>query len=218
MKTIKVCIGLFMLAVSPFGCSDDDNTVPDIVIPSAEETGTFLEQDLHLLYLNQEDDLIAEDISSVEEELANDPNNDDLQAQLEELEVTRATNTEQINFLNEQIASIFNQENLLGRVPRLGPLPPPPSPCNCLDPIDLTKLKEVLLAGNAEGFSVTVFTENEEVIAEFGNISDYEDTGLQVISLDEAIDFQGDVIIQITKFFEPAEGVISYFVEGNINL
>ncbi|WP_299258385.1 hypothetical protein [uncultured Aquimarina sp.] len=217
MKTIQVCIGLFMLAAVPFGCSDDD-LVSDVDVPDAEETGTFLEQDLHVLYLSRQDDLIVEEITSIEEELAGDPDNQDLQAQLEELESRRETNTEQINFLNGQIDSALENVAFRGRVPRLPPIPPPPSPCSCFTNLDFTRLQEVLVAGNDEGFAVTVFTENQEVIAEFGNISDFEDTGLSVISINDAIDFQGNVTIQITKFFEPVGDIITYSIEGNINL
>ncbi len=206
-----------MLAVVPFGCSDDD-IVDDIVVPDAEETGTFLEQDLHVLYLSRQDDLIAEDIASIEEELVNDPDNQDLQGQLEELEGRREANTEQINFLNEQIEEIVGDLSIRPRVPRLPPIPPPPSPCSCFDSLDFTRLQEVLLAGNADGFSVTVFTENQEVIAEFGNLTEFEDTGLQVLSLNNTIDFQGTVIIQITKFFGPIGDITTYSIEGSINL
>ncbi|SEL25132.1 hypothetical protein SAMN04487910_2158 [Aquimarina amphilecti] len=217
MKTIQVCIGLFMLAVVPFGCSDDD-IVDDIVVPDAEETGTFLEQDLHVLYLSRQDDLIAEEIASVEEELVNDPDNQDLQGQLEELQERREANTEQINFLNGQIEEIVGDLAVRPRVPRLPPVPPPPLPCTCFTDVEFSRLEQILLAGNAEGFAVTVFTENQEVIAEFGNLTDFEDTGLQVISLNEAIDFQGNVVIQISKFFEPIGDITTYSIEGNINL
>ncbi len=215
MKTIKV-LALICSFLVIWSCGDDDGD--DIIIPDAEETGTFLEQDLHLLFLSRQDDLIAEEIASVEEDLANDPDNQDLQMQLEELESTRETNTEQINFLNGQIGDIVSDLEVRPRVPRLGPLPPPPSPCSCFSPLDLTRLQEVLLAGNTEGFSVTVFSENQEVIAEFGNLSDFENTGLQVISINDAIDFQGNVTLQITKFFNPVGDIISYSIEGNINL
>ncbi|WP_299245918.1 hypothetical protein [uncultured Aquimarina sp.] len=217
MKTIQVCIGLFMLAVVPFGCSDDDMVV-DIDVPDAEETGTFLEQDLHLLYLSRQDDLIVEEIASVEEDLANDPGNQDLEAQLEELEVRRETNTEQINFLNGQIEEIVGDLAIRPRVPRLPPLPPPPLPCNCQGSLNFTELVQVLIAGNTEGFSVTVFSENQEVIAEFGNLTEFEDTGLQVVSINNTIDFQGNVTVQITKFFGPIGDITTYSIEGNINL
>jgi len=182
MKTIQVCIGLFMLATIPFGCSEDD-AVADIIVPDAEETGTFLEQDLHLLYLRRQYDLIAEDIAVVEEELANDPDNQDFLAQLEELEANREMNTQQIIFLNAQIEEVLSNQAVRPKVPRLGPLPPPPMPCTCFSPLDLTRLQEVLLIGNTEGFSATVFSENQEVIEEFGNISEFEDTGIPVISI-----------------------------------
>ncbi|WP_299313192.1 hypothetical protein [uncultured Aquimarina sp.] len=217
MKTIQVCIGLFMLAAVPFGCSDDD-LVSDVDVPDAEETGTFLEQDLHVLYLSRQDDLIVEEITSIEEELAGDPDNQDLQAQLEELESRRETNTEQINFLNGQIEEALSDIAIRPRAPRLPPLPPPPSPCSCFTNVEFSRLQQILLAGNAEGFAVTVFSENQEVIAEFGNLMDFEDTALQVISLDEPIDFQGNVTIQISKFFAPIGDITTYSIEGNINL
>ncbi|WP_298314027.1 hypothetical protein [uncultured Aquimarina sp.] len=217
MKTIQVCIGLFMLAIVPFGCSDDDMVI-DIDVPDAEETGTFLEQDLHVLYLSRQDDLIAAEIASVEEELANDPDNQDFLAQLEELEARRETNTEQINFLNAQIEEALSDVAIRPRVPRLPPVPPPPLPCSCDDAINLSELNQVLLVGNPEGFSVTIFSDNQEVIAEFGNLSEFEDTGLQVISINDPIDFQGNVTVQITKFFGPIGDITTYSIEGNINL
>ncbi|MHA7055831.1 hypothetical protein ACWGOQ_0001325 [Aquimarina sp. M1] len=216
MKTIQVCIWLCVLAAVPYGCSDDDG-VDDIIIPDAEETGTFLEQDLHLLYLSRQDDLIVEEITSVEQELANDPDNQDLQAQLEELEANRDTNTEQINFLNGQIEDALSNTAIRPRVPRLPPVPPPPLPCSCEDRINFTELLSVLIAGNGEGFNVTIFSENQEVLAEFGDLSDFEDTGLQVISINNTINFQGNVSIQISKYFEPIGDVVTYSLEGNIN-
>ncbi|MDH7448363.1 hypothetical protein [Aquimarina sp. 2201CG14-23] len=215
MKTIKV-LATLLFFVALLGCSDDD--VDDIVIPDAEETGIFLEQDLHLLYLSRQDDLIAADIASVEEDLANDPNNQDLQAQLAELEERRNTNTAQITFLNGQIDEGLENIGIRPRVPRLPPVPPPPLPCSCEDRINFSQLIQVLLLGNSEGFAVTVFSENQEVLAEFGNLTDFEDTGLQVISIGDTIDFQGNVTIQITKFFEPINDNVTYSLGGSINL
>ncbi|MBW1296178.1 hypothetical protein [Aquimarina litoralis] len=219
MKTIQVCIAMIMLAAVPFGCSDDD-AIDDIKIPDAEETGIFLEQDLHLLHLSRQDDLIAEEIASLEEELANDPNNQGLQAQLEQLQENREINTERINFLNAQTDEALSDVSIRPRVPRLPPVPPPPLPCTCLSNLDFNTLQQLLLAGNeeAEVFSGTVFAENQEVIAEFGNLQEFEDTGLLSISIEGNIDFQGEVILQITKFFPPVNDVITYSIRGNINL
>lgn len=217
MKTIQVCIAMIMLAAVPFGCSDDD-AIDDIKIPDAEETGIFLEQDLHLLHLSRQDDLIAEQIVSVMTDLENDPNNEDLQAQLEELENQREGNTEQINFLSAQINEALEDVSIRPKVPRLPLPPPPPLPCNCFTDLEFSNLQQVLLAGNAEAFSVVVFSENQEVLAEFGNIQEFEDTGLQSISIDGNIDFQGVVTVQITKFFPPLNDVITYSITGTINL
>jgi len=215
MKTIKV-FALLCSFLAIWSCGDDD--VDDIIIPDAEETGTFLEQDIHLLYLSRQDDEIATEIASVEEELVNDPDNLDLQGQLEELEGRRETNTAQINFLNGQIDETVGNAAIRPRVPRLPPVPPPPLPCTCFTDLDFTRLQQIILAGNTEGFSVTVFSENQEVIAEFGNLSEFEDTGLQMLSIDNAIDFQGNVTIQISKFFPPIGDITTYSIEGGINL
>ncbi|MGY3791633.1 hypothetical protein [uncultured Aquimarina sp.] len=217
MKTIQVCIAMFMLAAVPFGCSDDD-AIDDIKIPDAEETGIFLEQDLHVLYLLRQDDLIEEQIISVMTDLENDPNNEDLQAQLEELENQREVNTEQIDFLNSQIEEALSDVSLRPRVPRLGPFPPPPLPCDCQDPLNFTALMKVLLEGNPEGLSVVVFSENQEVLAEFGNIQNFEDTSFIETSIGENIDFQGVVTVQISKFFPPIQDITTYSITGNINL
>ncbi|KAA1247511.1 aminoacyltransferase [Aquimarina sp. RZ0] len=218
MKTLKKVwlIPLTLVVFLYTSCSDDDDVI-NVITLDAEETGVFLEQDLHLLFLSRKDDLIEEDIVSVQADLEGDPDNQDLQAQLIELEEQRATNTDQINFLNEQISLISGNEELVGIVPRIPPPPIPPSPCSCFLPLDLTRLREIVLLGNTENYAITVFSENQEVLEELGSLDSFMGTNLSSLSLSDTINFQGDVTIQVTKFFEPIQDLVTYSLNGVIN-
>ncbi len=209
MKTFNILAltGIMLLFLS---CKDDDIIV---IAPDSEETGEFLEQDLHVLYLRQQIDLANEKIKEL------NPDDPDDQGQIEELEAENESNEKHLDFLKEQTESIFEEyPEFIAKLGRRGPIPPAPSPCNCLTPVDLTKLMRIVRIGEVEGFAASVFSENQEVLVDFGVSEVYENSKLNFISLEKTIDFQGKVTLKISKFFEPLQQVISYSVEGGINL
>ncbi|MDY8136871.1 hypothetical protein [Aquimarina sp. 2201CG5-10] len=217
MKTIKV-FALICMILTLASCDDDD---VDIVILNAEETGIFLEQDLHLRYLRQNVDRRRELIKELEAE--GDPNN-----QIEELEALNVTDLNYANTLNDQISSGISISEV-PRVPRIDPpLPPPPDPCNCLDRINMSKLKGILTipnfgrsSGRSNGknmdVSIKLRTEQQEELGSFGAPQNFDGTGLDIISLIGNIEYTGNVEIEVTKFFQPVNDMITYTLSGRID-
>jgi len=210
MKTIQTlaltCIILLLLS-----CNNDD--AKGAVAPDSEETGEFLEQDLHMLYLRQQIERTNEKIKELD---SNDPDN---QGQLEELKAENERNEKYLEFLKEQTESIFEEyPEFIAKLGRIGPIPPAPSPCNCLTPINLTKVVQIIRSGEVEGFSATIFSENQDILLEFSAPEAYENSKLNFISLEGIIDYEGKVTLRVSKLFEPIQEIISYAIEGGINL
>lgn len=217
MKTIKLTAMICSFLMLSY-CSEDDGGPKEQEVPNAEETGIFLVQDLHLRYLRQQIDILAEKIIEAEKAVNEKPDDLELQAVLKELKEIQGMNLGQLDFVNSQIETIFGQNNeLIGRVPRVvPPLPDPPNPCNCLIPLDLSRLKNILSI-DKEGVEIIVRAENQEVVGVFGDADTFEGTDLIAFSLDGEIDFSGNVAIEIKIPFEPGvDGKASFSVSGKL--
>ncbi|WP_299223045.1 hypothetical protein [uncultured Aquimarina sp.] len=208
MKTIQVCIGLFMLAVVPFGCSDDDLEIE--VIEEIANGETVLELQFEDYALGVEEIGLNQRKEELLIILENDPQNDNA---LGELEIVN----NRLSFIEERGGMI--EARLVGF--GLGPIPPLP-PCfdpgpdnNC--PILLNVVNKILIEQNLNGFGFQIVDpQSEEVLfaLEEFEASELNENLLQSPFNTEGIQLPEEFLVVVKKF--EGEMDLSYNFYGTL--
>lgn len=208
MKTIQVCIGLFMLAMVPFGCSEDDlasETIPEIA--SGE---TILELQLEDYAIGVEEILLSQRKEELLIILENDPQNDNALGELESVN-SRLMVIEERNLIIEERIVGFG----LGPIPPLPPCFDPGPENNC--PILLGNVNTFLIEQNLQDFRFQIINpETEEVILvlEEFNESELNENLLESPFITEGIEFPDEFLINVTKLEEGMD--VSYDFYGTL--
>ena len=120
MKTIQVCIGLFLMAVVPFSCSDDDIGIEPEPIDEIASGETVLELQLEAYALDVDTAILNQRREELLVILEEDPDNDNASGELEDIDDQLSIVGERLGVVTEMIAGFG-----------LGPIPIPP-PCKPL--------------------------------------------------------------------------------------
>ncbi|WP_298541835.1 hypothetical protein [uncultured Aquimarina sp.] len=212
MKTIQVCIGLFMLAVVPFGCSDDD--MVDDAIPNSEETGVFLAEDLIIFNLEGENNLLNLEKDALETLLGQTDDPDEianLEEQIDEIEMDLAANNEDIESFEEIILQAQEAQDVV--FIRIPPRPPLPGPCgtaNC--PPKFENLNVIIFIRPLLELSASLNNNNQEPLGEFGALETYQDGPFQSVSFESSNQSSNFAILELNFQIENVQESIT--VEG----
>ncbi|WP_378181319.1 hypothetical protein [Aquimarina sp. SS2-1] len=212
MKTIQVCIALFMIAAVPFGCSDDDRV--DNPVPNSEETGVFLAEDLIIFNLEGENNILNLQKDTLEELIAQTDDPDEiagLEEQIAEIEISIASNNEDIVSFEEIIAQA--QEDQGVTFIRIPPRPPLPGPCgtaNC--PPKFESLNVIIFIRPLLELSASLNSDNQESLGEFGELEAYQDGPFQSVRFESFGQSSSFAILELN--FQIGNDQESITVEG----
>ncbi|MBQ4818836.1 hypothetical protein [Aquimarina sp. MMG016] len=207
MKTFKR-LWLLPLIVGAFAlCTSCDN------LSEAEKQGVFLEQDLHALYLRQQMDNTQKEIDRLE---GNATHSDDIEEQLLLLKRQLKESEAQFNSLQKQVEST-SQISGLRPIPIVGPFPPPPSPCNCFTPVMLSNIQQIYIGKGSKNFSIRIVNEQGKEVVSFSEPAVVNNQGVTSISVNEGINFKGNVFLEIKKFSESFNSEVNFKIKGVFN-
>jgi len=189
MKTIQVCIGLFMLAAVPL---------------------TVLELQLEDYTLDVEELMLSQRKEELLIILENDPQNDNALGELESVDGRLGTIEERLGIIENRIVGFG-----LGPIPPLPPCFDPGPENNC--PILLTDVSKLLIEQNLKDFRFQVINpETEEVllVLEEFDVSELNENLLESPFLTEGIEFPNEFLINVTKNEEGID--VSYNFYGTL--